>query len=65
MKLQGFNLKLDNKVGLIAGGGIMQWIAFSDDGTNPVGKFGCVLGGHKHFFEAGIVIAPLRNDISL
>ena len=40
----------------------MQVVAFSDE-TNPVGKIGCVVGGNKHFFEAGIIISPLGDDI--
>ena len=57
-------IPIKNKVALIAGGGIIQTIDFSD-GTNPVGKFGFMLGGYKHFFEAGIVLAPLGKDISI
>lgn len=55
-------IPINNKPRLLAGGGIMQGVAFSD-ATNPVGKIGCLLGGDKHFFEAGIVIAPLGEDI--
>jgi len=55
-------IPLRNKLGLIAGAGIIQEIGFSD-ATNPAGKIGCLLGGSKHYFEAGIVIAPRGQDI--
>lgn len=57
-------IPIKNKVGLLVGGGIMQGVAFTD-ATNPVVKFGCVLGGYKHFFESGVIIAPLRDDIDM
>lgn len=55
-------IPINNKVGLLAGGGIMQGIAFSD-ATNPVGKIGCLLGRYKHFIESGIIIAPLGEEV--
>jgi hypothetical protein len=55
-------IPIKNKVGLLAGGGIIQGVAFSNE-TNPVGKVGCLLGNYKHFFEAGILLAPLGEDV--
>ena len=57
-------IPLGNNIGLIAGGGIIQQFGFSD-ATNLVGKIDLILGGSKHFFETGIDIAPLKNDIGL
>lgn len=56
-------ISINNKPRLLAGGGIMQVVAFGDE-TNPVGKIGCLLGGYKHFFETGIVIAPLGENVA-
>ena len=57
-------IPIKDKFGLLAGGGIIQFVAFSN-ATNPVVKVGCMFGGYKHFFETGIVLAPLKNDLSL
>ena len=57
-------IPIKDKTGLLVGAGIIQGVAFST-ATNPVVKFGCMFGGYKHFFEAGIVIAPLKNDLNL
>jgi len=55
-------IPIKNKFGLLAGGGIIQEVGFSNE-TNLVGKIGCVLGGYKHFLETGIFIAPLGENI--
>ena len=54
-------IPIKNKVGLLAGGGIIQEIGFSNS-TNPTAKIGCIIGAYKHFVEAGIVISPLGDD---
>lgn len=55
---------LGNKTGIIAGAGIAQGI-LETGATNPLVKAAFLLGRHKHFFEAGLVVAPLGNDISV
>lgn len=51
-------IPIKNKTGLLTGGGII--LGFGD--TNPAGKIGCIIGGNKHFFEAGVFIAPFGGD---
>lgn len=55
-------IPIGNKSGIIAGGGIMQGVAFTDE-TNLFAKIGFLTGGRKHFFECGANIAPFGDDL--
>lgn len=54
-------IPVGNKIGILAGGGIIQTVLFYSS-TNPVVKTGIIFGNGKHFLEAGLYIDLLHNN---
>lgn len=48
-------IPIGNRIGILAGGGIIQTVAFYSS-TNPVAKTGLIFGNGKHFLEVGSYI---------
>jgi len=58
------SIPVGDKTGIIAGGGIQQGVAWTSE-TNMVGKIAVMLGGKKHFFEGGIMLAIPAKEMNI
>ena len=57
-------LPVVNKAGILVGGGISQGVAFTS-ATNPLLECAFIFGRSRHFFDCGVIFAPLGKDVSV